>query len=368
MDRDLFVFAGQSNMVGESVIPPKIKIDLKNTYEYKHKARRFGAKEGEFVIANYPIGEFIYKDNDLAYGKEYGLPNGKSTLNDYAENTFYTCSLCNLKSKRNKTVHLVSMYSEANAQYGATLAPLLLTEWEKLGNASAFAHIAKGGVSIAYFLNEKMWIEYVKLISRYNKKHGTNYDETPPTPNVKYEESDYFFEKCTHFFEDAKKRFEGDNITSRSLIWFQGESDAGGSTAQYEAKLTVFWKELKKIGFTHLFIVRIDYFGSNGIVNVMQAQENFVKKNKDAYMLTRAASFMTHPYQDKTENEWFVSPPTKTYRNCRDSYFGYNNHHINEKGFKLIAKRSAKNLNRVLKQNKRPKLEKELVRGLIKQK
>ena len=358
MDRELFVFAGQSNMVGGCTLPPKKKIDVKNSYEYKYKPRIFGAKSGDFVKAGYPVGEYIYMDNSVAYSKDMVDKEGKSKLNDHAKNAHFTSSMRNLKSKKDKSVIMFKELSESTAKCAPSLAPLLASEWEKLGYSSAYAHIAKGGVSITHYLNEDMWNEYVKRISAYNKAHGTNYDETPPTPNAKYPAWDCFFEKCKYFFEDAKKRFDGDNLTSRSLIWLQGESDAGSSAVQYEIKLSVFWEELKKIGFTHFFVVRVDYFGSNGILNVMQAQEDFAKKYNDAYILTRSCSYMTHPSQSEVENEWFIYPPTKTYRNCRDSYFGYDNHHINEKGFKLIAKRSAKNLNRVLKQNKRPILEK----------
>ena len=35
MKRDLFVFAGQSNMMGASVLPPKRAPKIKNSYEYK---------------------------------------------------------------------------------------------------------------------------------------------------------------------------------------------------------------------------------------------------------------------------------------------------------------------------------------------
>ena len=61
MRRDLFVFAGQSNMVGASVFPPKYSLCTKNSYEYKHKMRRLGMSTGEFVPAGYPVGTKVDK-------------------------------------------------------------------------------------------------------------------------------------------------------------------------------------------------------------------------------------------------------------------------------------------------------------------
>ena len=94
----------------------------------------------------------------------------------------------------------------------------------------------------------------------------------------------------------------------------------------------------------------------------MRAQERFTEKHPDAYMLTRAASFITHPEQD--EKEWFVSLPDEEYRDCRDSFYGYQNHHINEKGFTVIARHAVKNLYRVLIENKEVLLEEELIKAL----
>jgi hypothetical protein len=95
----------------------------------------------------------------------------------------------------------------------------------------------------------------------------------------------------------------------------------------------------------------------------MKAQENFVAKHGDAFMLTRAASYFTFPGQE--EEGWFVTPPSEEYRNCRDSWFGFKNDHINEKGFKVIAEHSVKNLYRVLREGKEPILEEENILPLI---
>ena len=128
-----------------------------------------------------------------------------------------------------------SDFSESSAPSGVTLAPLLAEEWEKLGNACAYAHIAKGGVSIDYFLNDS---------------DGS---------------TEYFFEKCKDFFTDSSNQFKDDDLSNKCFFWLQGESDANGTKEDYEAKLEILWDRLKKIGFTHFFCIRVDYFGSNGI-------------------------------------------------------------------------------------------------------
>ena len=173
-------------------------------------------------------------------------------------------------------------------------------------------------------------------------------------------------QKCKDFFADAERVFKEDSLRSRGLIWLQGESDAADSSVEYETKLGVLWEAWQKIGFTHFFCIRVDYFGADGIKEIIRAQENFVSRHKQAYMLTRSASYFTYPEQN--EKEWFVSEPRATYRNCRDGFYGFNNHHVNEKGFSVIAERTVENLYRVLTEGKQPSLEAELVRGLVEDK
>ena len=52
--RELFVFAGQSNMMGAAVLPVQVAISAADCYEYKHKPRRMGEARGRFVSAGYP--------------------------------------------------------------------------------------------------------------------------------------------------------------------------------------------------------------------------------------------------------------------------------------------------------------------------
>ena len=364
MKRDLFVFAGQSNMMGASVFAPKEDVILSDSFEYKHKARRLGAKCGDFVSSAYPAGEFSYIDIERAYSASETDEKGKSLLANYVENTFFCPAMSNLKSEGEKTLYSFSDFSESTAKNGATLAPFLAREWESLGRTSAYAHIAKGGVSINYYLTDEMAEEYARRIGDYNERFGTNY-ETAISPSSRIAgAAEYFFEKSRDFFRDAEARFGKELSGNRCFFWLQGEGDAWRSSVEYETKMDVLWEALKQSGFTHFFCIRIDYFGEDGICKVMRAQENFVSRHSDAYMLTRAASYLAYPEQN--EAEWFISPPTEEYRDCRDSFFGYGNDHINEKGFLLLAERAVKNLYRVLGENKEPILEDENIKALSK--
>lgn len=361
MKRDLFVFAGQSNMVGACAYPPKKKVSLRNSFEYKHTPKRLGAKSGSFVSTVYPVGEFSYIDLKSAYAPDMVDENGLSKLNNYRENAYFSSSMSNLKSEAERSVHPFAIYSESTAPLGATLAPFLVEEWERLGGACAYAHIAKGGVPIGYYFTDEMVKEYEVVIEVYNEKHGTSYS---PDIHERIEgAADYFLEKCRDFFEDAKSAYPEDELSNKCLFWLQGEADAKYASVEYQLRLEVLWKEAKKIGFTHFFIIRVDYFGSPLIHRVMRAQENFTDSNSDVYILTRAASYLTFPGQE--EDGWFKIAPGEEYRNCRDSYFGLSNDHINEKGFILIAKRSAQNLYRVLVEGKEPILEEENILPLI---
>lgn len=362
MKRDLFVFAGQSNMMGASVFPPKTEITLARSFEYKHKARRLGAKQGDFVSSVYPVGEFSYIDLERAYSADGTDEKGKSRLAKYIENTYFCPAMSNLKSEKEKTVYSFSDFSESTARNGATLAPFLAREWEALGRTSAYAHIAKGCVSINYYMTDEMAEEYARRMGAYNERFGTSYETKIASSSRLAGAAEYFFEKSRDFFADAEAQFGEELSGNKCFFWLQGEGDAWRSSIEYETKMDVLWEALKQSGFTHFFCIRIDYFGEDGIYRVMRAQENFVSRHADAYMLTRAASYLAYPEQN--EAEWFISPPTEEYRGCRDSFFGYGNDHINEKGFLLLAERATKNLYRVLVQNESPVLEKENIRLL----
>lgn len=363
MKRELFVFAGQSNMMGAAVYPPKREPQINNSYEYKHNFRRLGKTTSRFVKAGYPTGEFSYIDLNKAYSDDMMDENGKSKLCDYITNTYFCPAMANLKSEELKALYPFASFSESTAPNGVTLAPFMAEEWEKLGNSCAYAHIAKGGVSIDYFFTDEMKDEYKRRMMCYNEDSGTALSTDISDASRMNGAAEYFFQKCGDFFADAEMTFPSDNLSNKCFFWLQGESDAWMQDIEYKTRLEVLWDELKRIGFTHFFCIRIDFFGSQGIWRVMKAQEDFVLSHPDAYMLTRAASYFTFP--DQKEDGWFVVSPDDMYRNCRDSYFGFNNNHINEKGFEVIASCAAQNLYRVLIQNSEPLLEEENICALM---
>ena len=328
--RPLFVFAGQSNMMGAAVYPASEQIYFNNSYEYLHKPRRMGANAGIFKNYGFPSGEFSYRDLQAAYGEitpaTYEI---KSDLADYAANTLFVSSLCNLKDEEQKETEPFAVYSEKTMNMGVCLPPFWVQELEKVGYSCAYAHIAKGAVAIKYYLEGIA--------------------------------ADYFEEKSKDFFEDCQNRFAGDDMSVKALVWLQGEDDARGGYEEYKKSLSRLWDKARKIGFTHFLCVRIDYFGNPGIVDVMQAQEDFCKETENAFIITRSCSFMRFVGQD--DKEWFLEEVPLEYHNCRDSFYGFPNQHINEKGFRLIAKRSADNFIKIMN-GEEPDLEPELLKNM----
>lgn len=363
MKRDLFVFAGQSNMMGASVYPPEKPLSVSHSCEYKHKPRRLGSPSGNFVPASYPVGEFSYIDLTQAYAPGMVNEKGESTLSNYTENTYFCPAMSNLKCDTDKTVHEFSVFSEATAPHGATLAPFLAEAWENKGHACAYAHIAKGSVAFAHYMTDEMAQSYAQRIEAYNKANATDYPTAIPEKNRTPGAADYFLEKCRDFFADAESFFSEDTLENRCFFWLQGESDAGLSVIEYKLRLEILWEKLKEIGFTHFFCIRVDFFGNAAIDRTMQAQELFVSEHSDAYMLTRIASYF--PYAGRDEQDWFLVPPAEECQNCRDSFYGFGNQHINEKGFSVIASHGVENLDRILNQKLPPVLEDENIRSLL---
>ena len=177
-------------------------------------------------------------------------------------------------------------------QGGVSLPPILACEWEARGGRCAYAHIAKAGMSIRHFITPQMGEEYVRRIRAYNQANGTSLAEDALLADQQAGAAEYFLEKCRDFFYEAKERFSDEDTEERILVWIQGESDAAFERVEYETYLSVLWDELKAIGFTKLFMLRIDIWGDPNIRRIMAAQEHFCRVNDDAYMMTRALSFI----------------------------------------------------------------------------
>lgn len=345
--RELFVFAGQSNMMGAASLPPIHIPKTVESFEYLHQPRRMGAGQGAWRKAGYPCGEFSYIDLNAAY------PNGeeKSELANFRVNTHFCPSMCNVKNAMAKTTRGFSQYSELNNLPGASIAPLFAVHWEQYGYKCAYAHLAKGGVPIAHYFDKEMRAEFLRRTG----------EEIYCNDIVTEGAAAYFDQKCTDFFADAAVKFQEDDLSFKGFVWLQGESGLV-QAHHYETALDILWEKCKKLGFTHFLMIRVDFFGKEKITEVMAAQERFCAKHEDAYMMTRAASFL--PFAGRDESRWFVTPPGEEYQNCRDSFFGFNNQHINEKGCELIARKLAENTRR-LRHGQQPALEKENIRILV---
>lgn len=326
MKRPLLVFAGQSNMMGASVYPASEQIYFSNSYEYLHKAKRMGEPTGSFKAYGFPSGEFSYKDMTAAYGGRCAAC-AKSSLANYNETTYFCPSMCNLKSDEDKSEYPFSHFSEATAGMGVNLAPYIVKGLEEAGYACAYAHIAKGGVPIRHYLEG--------------------------------DSADYFDQKVLDFFADSTAKFSDDDTSDRVLFWLQGEGDGGASYDCYKSSLSKLWERAQGLGFNKLFIIRVGFWGNEGIAGIMRAQEDFCRETEDAFMLTRVCSFFE--FKGQNPEGWFSENVPAEFSLCRDSFYGFNNQHINEKGFKVIAKYATPNLIRVLYEGKEPVLEEERV-------
>lgn len=349
MKRELFVFAGQSNMMGAAVYPPKEQITFRDSYEYLHKPRRFGADIGEFKRTGFPSGEFVYKDLQKAYGQSDDY-TAKSPLADYRNTTYFASSMSNLGD--GETERPFSTLSEQTAGAGVALPPFVVQGWESMGHKCVYAHIAKGSVSIRYFFDEEMTEEVNCIIKSCSLGHAVQ-ESTVESQGA----SRYFKEKIKDFIEDSKIRFSGDDMSTRVFFWLQGESDALMKKDLYKAYLSVLWRHLRKLGFTHFFCIRVGWWFNDSIESIIQAQEEFCDETNGAYMLTRVNSLI--PMYEQNESKWFIEPPARELYGCRDSFYGFENPHINEKGFTIIAKRALPNMERILVQGKLPILEDE---------
>ncbi|MBO5912440.1 MAG: hypothetical protein J6Q76_03110 [Clostridia bacterium] len=329
--RPLLVFAGQSNMMGAAVYPQSEQFVFENSFEYLHKPIRMGNPAGEFKKYGFPSGEFSYIDIKTAYG-DITMPFFKSSLADFEKNTYFCPSMANLDSDEEKTVKRFNSFSEKTATMGTCLAPFIVKALEENGFPSCYAHIAKGGVPIKYFT-----------------VGGA---------------SDYFDHKVTDFFRESAKKFSEDDTSDRILLWLQGESDANNSDAytHYLNTLEVLWQKAKRLGFTMFLIIRVGYFGIKSISEIMRAQEDFCARTENAHIITRALSYFNHP--TLKEDGWFKSPPTEEYRDCRDSFFGFGNNHVNEKGFRVISEHAVPNIIRILN-GENPILESENIIPLL---
>lgn len=318
------VFAGQSNMAGAAVFAPKVPIIAPNSREF---TLRYG-----FRNAGYPCGEFLYKD---------GCDDNTT---DYKENAFFAPSMCS--DDGNGGEHPFAVWSQNTFKPGPTLAPTAAMMLEQRGIAVNYAHIAKGATGIMHYFSKEMAAEYGSLPAY--KPHNTM--------DGAFE---CFCKKISTFLEQSKAEL------GNYFVWLQGESDAGKySVDEYIRALEILWKNVKSLGFDGMLIIRVDYFGNEKIVDIMRAQERFAAQNDDVYIMTRAASFFT--YCGRDESAWFVTPPDAKYHNCRDSFHGYSNQHINEKGFFTIAEAFANNLIRLIN-GEAPILEQEIIKNLTKE-
>ena len=354
---DLFVFAGQSNMMGAAVLEPEVNTFTEQAWEYKYMPKLRGAETGTFVPAQNSAGEWYYNDLNAAYGDYLNDLTYQSSLSNYSQNTYF----CPAMSNGTKGF---SAQSEANMYPSASLPPYFVTEYASYGHSSIYAHMAKGSVKIVHYFTTDMMDTYNALISEYNAENGKSY-KLLTTADLTGA-GDAFDEKYESMLEDYAACTPDGSINNKCFVWLQGESD-GSSYIEYKLKMRVLWEHLQTLGFTHFFVLRVGYWGNTGILDIIKAQEDFCAENEGCYIVTRAPSLIPHP--TATTENWWINEPDAQYADCRDSYVvpGSGNHHFNEKAMQIFAERSAENIHRILYQGLDPILEEENIQGLVKE-
>lgn len=167
--------------------------------------------------------------------------------------------------------------------------------------------------------------------------------------------------KGKSFLKEAYERYGKDKIASRVFVWLQGESNHGDSTEKYKAKMEKLHAKVTDMGFDVFTVIRVGYWFRKECSDIMRAQEEFCRENENCHILTRSMSFMTDVCNDSDTSGWYTHTPSDEYRHCRDSLNGYNNSHINAAGFRIVAKKAAGNLRRIIREGKEPLLEEDIV-------
>ena len=353
-DVDLFVFAGQSNMMGAAHLAPQEDILAEYAYEYKYAPVLKGEARGKFVYAQHPAGDWHYIDPATAYGPSYlDAATGKSKLSNYSANTYF------VPASRDEVKGFGSQ-SEYSHYPSATMAPYFAKYYSQLGNKCIYAHMAKGACKIVHYFTEDAVEEYNRLITEYNTANSAS------NGTLKVEDlsggGDAFDAKYLAMLRDYAEMEPDKNIANKCFVWLQGESD-GSSYIQYKLKLQALWSHLQSLGFTHFFILRVGYWGSTAVLNVIKAQTDFCAENDNCYIVTKAPSLI--PYPGTTTENWWIEEPSSEYDDCRDSYISStSNNHFNEKAHKIFARRSADNIHRILHMGLPPVLEKENIKGM----
>ena len=351
---DLFVFAGQSNMMGAAHLPPVDNPITYDAFEYKYQNVLKGGDKGEFVYAQNPAGDWHYMNTDEAYGTQYlDAATGRSKLANYSS-TMYFIPACRDQEKG------FSGQSEYLNYPSATMAPYFAQYYTELGRKCVYAHMAKGACNIVHYFTTDAMEEYNRLITAYNSANSTSY-ATLTSSNLSGA-GDAFDAKFKAMLKDYADFAPDKTIANKCFVWLQGESDVH-VYAQYKLRLQALWSHLQSLGFTHFFILRVGFWGSTSVINEIKAQTDFCEENKNCYIITKAPSLIPHP--SATTDNWWINEPSEEYADCRDSYLAStSNNHFNEKAHKMFARRSADNINRILYLGLPPILEEENIKGM----
>lgn len=356
---DLFVFSGQSNMMGGVFYEdftagygpwPKTNgiVDVENTSYIQQP-----------VYAEETAGSYEYK---------------------YLTDTFETVDYTNPTGELIKTEDGTAL-CKASGTYeinGTTMVAPFVKEYTAHGYKSISAHIALGGTQACDWMTSSE-IAQVLLSQEFDfhMQSGATPQSTSPRLVGGDERVLLFERKLEAMLQSFGREFPNGKIGSKNFVWLQGENDADalftatgltgdaatnamlGSMTLYKKCLEVLWTRLQSYGFDNFMIVRVGFWTNpNRDIAIMAAQEQFAAETEGVSVLTRAMSYMPNP----KSNYWGSQTVEEDYRLCRGvNYAIWGNPHLNEKGHIVIGTRSADMAAEILHGGTSYELEEELI-------
>jgi len=209
---DIFVTAGQSNMVGRGngTLPNPTYTNIQSN----------GTDKGYYCSPDIPLfnpqaGYYTASETPIACHR--GLNGGQISFWQPSNNT----------STPNNTIVAVSASNSIGSDRSDCLAEFANEYFKKTGRYAVFFKCAVGGTSL---FNDNEWSPY-----QINSNLWKNVRDSLPV--IK-----------------EKLRNNGWNVKSASLLWHQGESDAGSNQAQYLTRLTdCFNLVINNFGYDNVF-------------------------------------------------------------------------------------------------------------------
>lgn len=366
---DLFVYSGQSNMQG------------------------YGTMSSLDRTENFYGLEYL-KNSDSLVNCKHSSGEGLSGIDPITETSF---ACFGAASKGNGNYILNGELVEdspipAAERGGASMPPYFAKAYNRYGKKSINMHIALAASGICEWipLEDTIRINAMEQFKPiFEKPNGFDYDNLTSEDPAKralaermhrgYVRNEVMIDKINSGIAKFAQEYPTSTIRNKVFVWHQGERDADQcvlsdtqenitlSKELYKERFLALWNSLKtESGFDYALIVRVGFWGNEkGSQIIMAAQEELALEHEDIFMATRIASYFPNFSRNAdtgvvTVGGFFANKTV--YPDCmgtRDTYYGVSNSHIGEKGFRLMAEKTAESAYRILHLKQPPLLEPE---------